>query len=136
MLTIQGNARRLCDGLTRRELMQVGGAGLLGMSLPKVLAAEAIETPSAARAKSVLFVFLYGGPSQLETFDMKPDAPSTIRGPFQTIASRTPDLRICEHLPRLAERSDKYCVVRTVNHPQNDHNGTHFIQRLSGNQGR
>jgi hypothetical protein len=98
------------------------------MSLPKVLNAEALQTPKTARAKSVLFVFLYGGPSQLETFDMKPDAPSTIRGPFTPIASRTPGLRICEHLPRLAERSDKYAVVRTVNHPQNDHNGTHFIQ--------
>jgi hypothetical protein len=109
-------------------LLQACGAGLLGMSVPKVLAAEAIETPQPARAKSVLFVFLYGGPSQLETFDLKPGAPSHIRGPFRPIASRTHGLRICEHLPRLAQRSDKYAVVRTVNHPQNDHNGTHFIQ--------
>ena len=101
---------------------------MLGMSLPKVWAAEAIASAQAARAKSVIFVFLYGGPSQLETFDMKPDAPTTIRGPFKPIDSRTTGLRICEHLPRLAERSDKYCVVKTVNHPQNDHNGTHFIQ--------
>ncbi|MBI3864939.1 MAG: DUF1501 domain-containing protein [Planctomycetia bacterium] len=128
MLTVLGNPRRTCDGLTRRELLQVGGAGMLGLSLPKVLAAESVAPPRAPRAKSVIFVFLYGGPSQLETFDMKPDAASTIRGPFQPIASRTPDLRICEHLPRLADRSDRYCVVRTVNHPQNDHNGTHFIQ--------
>jgi hypothetical protein len=76
----------------------------------------------------VLFVFLYGGPSQLETFDLKPDAPSTIRGPFRPVASRTPALRICEHLPRLASRSDRFCVIRTVNHTQNDHNGTHYIQ--------
>ncbi len=59
---------------------------------------------------------------------MKPDAPTSIRGPFKPITSRTPGLRICEHLPLLAERSDRYLVVRTVNHPQNDHNGTHFIQ--------
>lgn len=128
MLTVLSHPRRTCDGVTRRELLQVGGAGMLGMSLPDVWAAESVATPLAARAKSVIFVFLYGGPSQLETFDMKPDAASTIRGPFQSIASRTRDLRICEHLPRLAERSDKYCVVRTVNHPQNDHNGTHVIQ--------
>ncbi len=76
----------------------------------------------------MLFVFLYGGPSQLETFDMKPEAPSTIRGPFRPIASRTPGLLICEHLPRLAARSDRYCLIRTVNHPQNDHNGSHYIQ--------
>jgi hypothetical protein len=128
MLTVLGNPRRTCDGLVRRELLQVAGAGLLGLSLPKMWAAESAAPPRNPRAKSVLFVFLYGGPSQLETFDLKPDAPSTIRGPFKPIASRTPDLRICEHLPKLAERSDKYCVIRTVNHPQNDHNGTHFIQ--------
>ncbi|MEX0744397.1 MAG: DUF1501 domain-containing protein [Phycisphaeraceae bacterium] len=128
MLTVLGNPRRTCDGLSRRELLRVGGAGMLGLSLPKVWAAQAAPTTLPPRAKSVLFVFLYGGPSQLETFDMKPEAASTIRGPFRPIASRTPELRICEHLPRLAERSDKYCVVRTVNHSQNDHNGTHIIQ--------
>lgn len=129
MLTLLSNPRRTCDGLTRRELLQVGGAGMLGMSLPRLLAAEGSPvSPLPPKAKSVIFVFLYGGPSQLETFDMKPDAPTTIRGPFSPIASKTPELRICEHLPKLAQRSDKYCVVRTVNHPQNDHNGTHFIQ--------
>lgn len=128
MLTILGNSRRTCDGIARRALLQMGGLGMLGMSLPKLWAAESVATSLAARAKSVIVVFLYGGPSQLETFDMKPDAPSTIRGPFRPIASRTPGLQICEHLPALAARSDKYCVVRTVNHPQNDHNGTHYIQ--------
>ena len=132
MFRILGHATRACDGVTRREVLQAAGAGMLGMSLPTLLAAEAASQSAAlslpARAKSVLFLFLYGGPSQLETFDMKPDAPSTIRGPFRPIAAKTPDLRICEHLPRLAARSDKYCVIRTVNHPQNDHNGTHFIQ--------
>ena len=109
--------------------MLQAGTGLLGVSLPAVLAAESLSvTAPAARARSVLFVFLYGGPSQLETFDMKPGAPSGFRGPFQPIDSRTPGLRICEHLPRLAQRSDRFAVVRTVHHPQNDHNGTHFIQ--------
>ena len=128
MLSILGSSVRICDGVGRRELLQAGGAGLLGMSLPKLFAAEALQTRQPARAKSVLFVFLYGGPSQLETFDMKPEAPSSIRGPFRPIASRTSGLRICEHLPRLAERSDKYAVVQTVNHSENNHNGTHFIQ--------
>src|SRR5689334_8355495 len=99
MLTILGNPRRLCNGLTRRQLLQAGGAGLFGLSLPKVLAAEMAQPQRRARAKSVMFVFLFGGPSQLETFDMKPDAPSGIRGPFQPIASRTPGLHMCEHLP-------------------------------------
>lgn len=128
MLTVLGSPRRVCNGLTRRKLLQVGGAGLFGLSLPKVQAAESLQPPRVARAKSVMFVFLFGGPSQLETFDMKPDAPSGIRGPFSPIASRTPGLRISEHLPRLAQASDKYCVIRTLNHPQNDHNGCHYIQ--------
>jgi hypothetical protein len=128
MLTILGRPQRACDGLTRRELLLAGGAGLFGLSLPRVQAAEAARPVRRARAKSVLFVFLFGGPSQLETFDMKPDAPSGIRGPFKPTASRTPGLRICEHLPLLAARSDQFCVVRTVNHRQNDHNGCHYIQ--------
>ncbi len=128
MLTVLSNPRRACDGLTRRAMLQIGGAGMLGTSLPQVWAAETSGQTTTPRAKSVIFVFLYGGPSQLETFDMKPDAPTTIRGPFRPTASRTSGLRICEHLPKLAERSDQYCVVKTVNHPQNDHNGTHFIQ--------
>jgi hypothetical protein len=128
MLTILSQLRRTCSGLTRRELLQVGGAGLFGLSLPKVWAAEAAQPRPQARAKSVLFLFLFGGPSQLETFDMKPDAPEGIRGPFRPIASRTPGLRLCEHLPRLAQASDRFSVVRTVTHPQNDHNACHYIQ--------
>jgi hypothetical protein len=128
VLTILGRPRRVCDGLTRRELLLAGGAGLFGLGLPGVLAAEAARPGRPARAKSVLFVFLFGGPSQLETFDMKPDAPSGIRGPFRPTASRTPGLRICEHLPRLAALSGQFCVVRTVTHRQNDHNACHYIQ--------
>jgi hypothetical protein len=128
MLTILGRPRQLCDGLTRRELLRAGGTGLFGLSLPKVLAAEAAGQVGKPRAKSVIFLFLFGGPSQLETLDMKPDAPSGIRGPFQPIASRTPGLRICEHLPRLAALSDRYCVIRSVTHRHNDHNGCHYIQ--------
>jgi hypothetical protein len=109
--------------------MLQAGAGLFGLSLPRVLAAESTATAErSARAKSVLFVYLFGGPSQLETFDMKPDAPTGIRGPFKPTASRTPELKVCEHLPRLAAMSDRYCVVRTLNHRQNDHNGCHYIQ--------
>lgn len=128
MLTVLGNSRSVCGGLTRREWLQVGGAGLFGLSLPQVLRAEAAQSVTRARAKSVLFVFLFGGPSQFETFDMKPDAPSGIRGPFQRIDSRTPDLHVSEYLPKLASMSDRYCVIRTVNHNQNDHNGCHYIQ--------
>ena len=120
MLSILGSPRRDCAGWKRREILQAGGAGLFGLSLPKVLEAEAAAASTQARAKSVMFLYLFGGPSQLETFDMKPDAPSHIQGPFQSIAARTSELRICEHLPLLAQRSDQYCVVRTLKLPVDD----------------
>ena len=131
MFRIQGYPRRTCDGISRRTLLEAAGSGLFGMSLPQLLAAEPRTTPTAprGRAKAVIFLFLFGGPSQLETFDLKPNAPERIRGPFRPIASRTPGLLISEHLPRLAAISDQLCVVRTMTHPFNDHSGAaHYIQ--------
>ena len=130
MLSIYGQPRQTCDGYTRREVLAAGGTGLLGLSLPKVMAAEELAKPfSGGRAKSVIFLFLFGGPSQLETFDLKPTAPSELRGPFNPITSRTPGLLIGEHLPHLANISDKYSVIRTMSHTFNDHSGGgHYIQ--------
>src|SRR5206468_419951 len=127
MLSILGP--HLTDPLNRRQLLQAGGAGLFGLSLPRVLAAEQAPAPRHSRARSVIFMFLFGGPSQLETFDLKPDAPSAIRGPFRPIGCRTPGLRIGEPLTRLARVSDKFCVVRTMTHSYNDHSGAgHYLQ--------
>jgi uncharacterized protein (DUF1501 family) len=128
MLRVLGHPHQSCQGWTRRDALRVGGAGLFGASLPMVQAAEAAQGTGAGRAKSVIFVFPFGGPSQLETFDMKPEAPSGIRGPFMPIACRTPGLQICEHLPHLAAMSDKFAVVRTMTHKQNDHNACHLVQ--------
>lgn len=121
---------RLRHSLSRRALLSAAGAGLFGISLPKLFAAETVSAPRpGAKAKSVIFLFLFGGPSQLETFDMKPDAPSEIRGPFQPIACRTPGLLISEHLPKLANISDQFAVVRTMTHTFNDHSGgAHYMQ--------
>lgn len=90
--------------------------------------AEADGIVGRPRAKSVLFLFLFGGPSQLDTIDMKPEAPAEIRGPYRPIAARNPELRVCEHLPKLAALSDKFAVIRTMTHGQNDHNACHLIQ--------
>ncbi|HEY1598506.1 MAG TPA: DUF1501 domain-containing protein [Pirellulales bacterium] len=136
MLNILGGTRHVCGGVSRRQMMQIGGAGLFGLSLSKLWAAEAQATQAGAaatappaRAKSVIFLFLFGGPSQLETFDLKPAAPAKIRGPFQPIASKTPGLLISEHLPRVAAVSDKLCVIRSMTHPYNDHSTAgHYIQ--------
>jgi hypothetical protein len=141
MHTIRGRRKRVCSGLTRRDVIQAGSLGLFGLNLPQLLAAEqAVGSNEAAdrigaalpfptgRAKSILFLYLFGGPSQLETLDMKPEASSELRGPFQPIASRTPGLRICEHLHRTAELSDRFAVIRSMTHPHNDHNACHYIQ--------
>ncbi|MBC8354673.1 MAG: DUF1501 domain-containing protein [Planctomycetes bacterium] len=129
MLNVLGRPARVCDGTTRRQVLQAGGAGLLGLSVPKLLQAEEELPFRNARAKSVIFLFCFGGPSQLETFDMKPDAPEEIRGPFKPVACRTPGLLISEPLSRCAAVSDKFAVIKTMTHDFNDHSGGgHYIQ--------
>src|SRR6266849_11183334 len=86
--------------LNRRDLLKVGGLGLLGLSLPGLLRAEG--KGGKARAKSVIFLHQFGGPSQFETFDMKPDAPEGVRGEFKPIATKASDISVCEMLPRMA----------------------------------
>ena len=110
-------------GINRREVLQVGYSGLLGLSLPAVLsrqsnAAESKHTDvrGSKSPKSVVMIFLTGAASHHDTFDMKPDAPVEIRGEFQPIATSTPGVHVCEHLPRLAARSDKYALLRTLSH--------------------
>lgn len=128
MLAIRSVPQTVCNGLTRRDVLRAAGAGLLGTSLNQVWAAEEAGQVVRPRAKSVMFVFLFGGPSQLETFDMKPDAPSSLRGPYQPIAAKNPELRISEKLPKLAALSDRFAVIRSMTHTQNDHNACHLIQ--------
>ena len=115
----------------RRKLIQAAGTGLLGVSLPKILAAEESNFSDAPRptAKNVIFMHLFGGPSQLETFDMKPDAPSDIRGPFKPTPCKTDGLLVCEYLPNIAKITDKVTVVKTMTHDFNDHSGAgHYVQ--------
>lgn len=115
--------RRVAGG--RRELLRVGGLGLLGLGLPELLAARAAraasEGPSFGRATRCIFLFMWGGPSQLETWDPKPDAPREVRGEFRPISTVVPGIRIGEHFPRLAARADKLCIVRSMTHDNADH---------------
>jgi hypothetical protein len=120
----------------RRRLIEAGGLALLGVGLGDLLRMEAQATPSLpprpARAKSVVFIFQSGGPSQHETWDPKPQAPSEIRGEYGTTATRVPGFRICEYLPRLAQRADQYSIVRTMHHPadrqfRNEHNSSTYM---------
>lgn len=125
--------------LTRRTAIHAGTVGLLGLGLEHLpqlrAAAPRSETASAAergagrdkQAKSVIYIFLSGGLAQHESFDPKPDAPDAIRGEFGTIPTRTPGVRIAEHLPLLAARSDRWAMVRSLTHKSNDHSLGHHI---------
>src|SRR5437588_4931947 len=104
---------RHCDGLTRREVLRVGALGLGGLTLPDLLRRQAAASSRpgarrAARARSVILLFLSGGPSQLDMWDPKPHAPEEIRGTFRPVATSVPGIRVSEHLPRLARQADKY----------------------------
>ena len=114
--------------LTRREIIRAGGIGILGLGLQELFAIEALApTVPKARARSVIFVFLSGGLSQIDSFDPKPEAPAEIRGPFRTIPTRTQGLQICEHLPMLAGSSGLWSVVRSLTHPYNEHSQGHHV---------
>ena len=104
---------------TRRQALIAGGLGTIGLSLPQLLRAESQARPKTE--KSIILVMPWGGPSQHDTFDPKPDAPAEVRSIFQPIATRTVGLRMGEHLPQLAARSDRFAVLRAVSH----HIGTH-----------
>lgn len=106
---------------TRRSALQAGAIGLMGLGMADVAALRARANADSPRARSVIFVFLTGGLSHLDSFDLKPDAPDSIRGEFQPIATRTPGIQVCEHLPMLAQRSDKYALVRSVATASNGH---------------
>src|SRR5476651_1644576 len=117
--------------LGRRRLLQVGGMALLGTSLADLLRLEAQAVPmpltQRARAKSVVFIFQSGGPSQHETFDPKPNAPDGIRGEYQPIATSVPGIRICEHLPMLAQQAGRFSILRSVWHGSDTHGvGVHW----------
>src|SRR6516164_4749823 len=105
MLTMLGSPRRCCDGLTRRETLRAGALSLLGgfFNLPSLLALEEAAGPRRrAKARSVLLLYLQGGPATQDMFDLKPAAPERIRSEFKPIATSAPGISLCEHLPRLA----------------------------------
>jgi hypothetical protein len=114
---------------SRRHLLKVGGLGLLGLSLPKLLRAEEIQNaPRAtrnslkARARSVIFLYQFGGPSHIDLFDMKPEAPEGIRGSHKPVSTKADGIAISEHLPRLAKVMDKVTLIRSMHHHMKNHN--------------
>jgi hypothetical protein len=113
MLTIAGRSGRLCDGISRRNVLQIGGLALGGLSLPQILAAQE-QSGETNRHKGVIMIFLAGGPPHLDMVDLKPNAPVEIRGEFNPIETNVPGIQLCEHLPRLAGMMDKLAIIRTM----------------------
>ncbi|MDA1016536.1 MAG: DUF1501 domain-containing protein [Planctomycetota bacterium] len=131
MLTVSGHGSRLCDGVTRRELMQVGAISSLGLTIPALLHAESGQTQGGP-AKSVILVNLIGGPSHLDMFDLKPKAPVEIRGEFLPIDTSLEGLQISEHLPRTAQRMHLSSLIRTHTHLYNTHSPYNMLTGYSG----
>jgi uncharacterized protein (DUF1501 family) len=113
MLTVHGNEHQFCDGLSRRSVLKIGGLAMGGLSLSQLLQAEAVPG-RPQRQKSVIMIFLTGGPPHQDMVDLKMDAPVEIRGEFRPIATKVPGIQICEHLPRLAATLDKWTVIRSL----------------------
>jgi hypothetical protein len=132
LLRILGHPTRVCDGLSRRELLAAGTlamAGLVpGLASPKKLGG------TFGRAKAVILIDLYGGPSHIDSFDPKPNAPAEVRGEFGSIPTAIPGVRFTEHVPLLAKRLDRYCLIRTLSHGYNSHNPYAVMTGFTGGQ--
>jgi hypothetical protein len=144
MLSIPGNQGRLCDSYTRREMLRIGGAGLLGISLPQILALEAQAAESRppigksgfGTAKSVILLYLQGGPSHIDIWDPKPDAPANVRGEFKPIRTNVQGIWLSEVMPLLARQMDKATLIRSVSYTPNglfNHTAAMY-QMLTGEQ--
>ena len=113
MLTVGRGMASTGSGVTRRDFLRVGGLGALGLTMVE---GGPLEAAAGDRDRAVILLMLVGGPSQLETWDPKPDAPVEVRGPFGTIETAVPGVRINEHLPRLARRMDRLTLIRSLTH--------------------
>jgi hypothetical protein len=129
MLSLFDRGPRLCDGLTRREWLRVGGLGAFGLSLPTLLGERAVAAATAkngSKAKACILLFHLGGPPQHETWEPKPDAPREIRGDLKPIASNVPGIQVGELMPRTAQHLDKICVLRAMATDDNAHSSSGY----------
>lgn len=124
-------SERRCDGVLRRDWMRIGGLSALGLGMADFLRLRrlsAAESPIAPKAKSCILIWMDGGPSHLETFDPKPNAPEEVRGPMSTLGTNLPGVRLGECLERTATCMDKLAVIRSMTSPLGEHNfGTHYM---------
>jgi uncharacterized protein (DUF1501 family) len=136
MLTLWGGKQRFCDGITRRSFLQIGAFGA-GLTLADMLRARALasEGATATPGKSAIMIYLPGGPSHLDMYDLKPDAPKEFRGEFKPIATNVPGIQICELMPRQARMMDKLAVVRSIV-SVDEHSDSLVMTGYSENQNR
>ena len=122
----ENEADRVLGAISRRRLLQIGAIGGLGLSLPGLLRAEALRNlaspPRREPIRSCILMFFYGGPSHIDTVDMKLKAPREIRGEFEPISTSVPGLSVCEHLPLTARIMDRLKVIRSMHHTMRNHN--------------
>ena len=125
MFSVDPASVPLCEGLTRREWLRVGGLAAAGLTLPDLLLARqagaAQPRGSFGRARSCIVAFLFGAPGHQDLWDLKPEAPAEVRGEFRPIETAVPGIRICEHLPLVARVARHYSIVRSVSHPDDTH---------------
>lgn len=136
MLSILGQGTKLCDGITRRELLRVGALGFAGLSLADVLRLRTQAGTESARPKSVIMVWLRGGASHIDSYDMKPQAPVEIRGEFSPIATNVPGIQICEYMPLQAQIMDKLAIVRGIKSNDLGDHTPHYIVTGSPDRGK
>jgi hypothetical protein len=124
--------------MTRREVLRAGAIGLSGLALPGLLRLQEVAASPGKKssARSVIVLFLSGGPSQLDTFDLKPEAPAEIRGTFQPVDTNVSGIRICEHLPRVAGLADKYAIIRSLAHNDANHPAASYWMMVGSPIGR
>lgn len=133
---VKMNQNRSQGRLSRRRLLEVGGIGALGLTLPQMLRADAMKREAGAASRrelSCIFIHQFGGLSQLDSWDLKPSAPQEIRGPYQPIATATPGFQVGELMPRLAGLSEHYAVLRSLTHKQSEHRQANAMY-LAGRQ--
>ena len=114
------HARTLCDGIPRREFLRIGGLALGGWTLRDLLAAEA-RAGIRKSHKAVIMIYLVGGPPHQDLWDLKPTAPAEIAGPMRPTRTNVPGMEICDLLPQLAKRADRFALIRSIADSQGDH---------------
>src|ERR1035437_595408 len=117
MFRLDANKKvHFCDGVTRRDFLHAGALGMLGLTLPEFFSLKAAGSVSEDKDVNCIQLMLVGGPSQLDTWDMKPNAPSSIRGPYKPIKTNVSGIEISEIFPRMAKHADKFALVRSMYH--------------------